>query len=268
MKKPQLLRCASEGAGSVSHIARLLFLRDFRVKERQSFLGAVWWFVPPLAAVAAFVFLRERGIFDPGDGPVSYPSYVACGVLLWQIFTEAILSPIRLFASARPMITQARLRPEGLVLAGLYEIGFHTAIRLALLGALLGFLGGFAWGPFLAAIPAALLLAYAGFTIGLFLAPISLLCLDVQQGLAMALPLWFLATPIVYFVSPEKRAAIWVIGNPAAVFLSGARDLLLGAGPTLTAPWLLWGGVFAAAAPFALVFVRRSLPILAEKVAD
>ena len=54
-------------------LAWRLFMRDLSARYRQSLLGYVWAFLPPLAATIPFVFLQITGlVYDRGHcHPVS-----------------------------------------------------------------------------------------------------------------------------------------------------------------------------------------------------
>src|ERR1041385_6310593 len=85
-------------------LAWRLFMRDISARYRQSVLGYVWAFLPPLATTFTFVLLNRSGVFSTGETAVPYAAYVMIGTLLWQVFADAINSPIKTVTSAKAML--------------------------------------------------------------------------------------------------------------------------------------------------------------------
>ena len=75
-------------------LAFQLAKRDISAQYRQSYLGVLWAFVPPLATAIVWIFLNSSGTVKLIDSGVPYPVYVFAGTLLWSIITESITSPI------------------------------------------------------------------------------------------------------------------------------------------------------------------------------
>jgi hypothetical protein len=166
-------------------VAWRLFLHGLRAGHRRSWLGYVWLLLPPLATTATWVYLNHTRVLDVGPTDVPYPVYVLAGTLLWQVFAEALHSPLQQLSSARNILTRSRTPHEALMLAGLFEVLFNFAVRAAvLLPVFLWF--GLSWGASVLLVPlgvAALLLL--GFSLGLLLTPTGLLYHDVSRGLSL-----------------------------------------------------------------------------------
>src|SRR5688500_14649923 len=76
-------------------LAWRLFVRDVSARYRQSILGYVWTFLPPLVATVTFVLLSRSGIFTPGDTRMPYVAFVMIGTVLWQTFADSITTPLK-----------------------------------------------------------------------------------------------------------------------------------------------------------------------------
>ena len=98
-----LLRHPIKLARSMAHdlwasreLAWRLFVRNISAQYRQSLLGYLWAFLPPIFTTLIFVFLNSQKILNIGETGIPYPAYVMMGTLLWQGFVDALNSPIKM----------------------------------------------------------------------------------------------------------------------------------------------------------------------------
>ena len=180
-------------------LAWRLFVHGLRARYRQSWLGYLWLLLPPLATTLTWVYLNRAGVLDVGETVgVPYPVYVLTGTLLWQVFAEALHSPLQQLGAARRILTKSRMPHEALLLAGLVEVLFNFAVRLVVLVPVLVWFGTRPGAALLVAPLGVLALLVAGFTLGLLLTPAGLLYQDVSRGLTLAAGFWFFLTPVIY----------------------------------------------------------------------
>jgi lipopolysaccharide transport system permease protein len=215
-------------------LAWRLFVRNISAQYRQTFLGYIWAFLPPIVSTAVFVFLNSQQILHIDDTAIPYPAYVMIGILLWQVFVDALNSPIRLVTTSKAMLAKINFPREALILTGLYEVIFNFLIRLLLLFA------AFLW--FQIPVPKTAIFAplgifaiiVFGLMIGLMLTPLAVLYQDIERGLGVFLQLWFFLTPIVYPPPATWPASLIAQLNPASSLLVTTRDwLTLGHAPFL-----------------------------------
>lgn len=247
-------------------LACRLFVRNVSVQYRQSLLGYVWAFLPPIFTTLTFVFLNSQKILSIGDTGIPYPAYVMVGTLLWQGFVDALNSPIKLITSSKSMLTKINFPREALILAGLGEVLFNFAIRLVLV------LIVFVW--FRIAVPQMILFApfgilalmALGLMIGILLTPLSVLYQDIVWGLAIITTMWFFITPVVYPPPTKWPASLLVRLNPVSPLLITTRELLTTG--TISQPgtfWLIMGITFFLM--FAgWVLYRLAMPHLIERI--
>ena len=57
-----LVRSIARDLLAARELAWRLFVRDLSAQYRQTFLGYIWVFLPPLAASLTFIFLNSQGI--------------------------------------------------------------------------------------------------------------------------------------------------------------------------------------------------------------
>ena len=207
-------------------LAWRLLVRNISAQYRQTILGYVWAFLPPIVTTLIWVFLNAQKIFDVGETNVPYPVYVLTGTLVWQVFVDAMNSPLRLVSSSRAMLVKINFPREALILTGIGEVLFNFAVRLVLL------VGIYFWfkipvpGTVLFAPLGILALIAFGLMMGLFLTPLSVLYQDIQFGIGILTQLLFFLTPIVYPPPTGWPASLLVKANPISPLLATTRDWL------------------------------------------
>ncbi|HEX8131722.1 MAG TPA: hypothetical protein VF527_21685 [Pyrinomonadaceae bacterium] len=207
-------------------VAWRLFLHSLRAGYRQSWLGYFWLLLPPLATAATWVYLNAANILNVGQTNVAYPLYVLTGTLLWQVFAEALLSPLQQLSSARNILIKSRTPHEALLLAGVVEVLFNFAVRLVVLLPLFIWFK-LQWNVSLLLVPVGVLsLLLAGFTIGLALTPLGLLYRDVSRGLSLFVGFWFFLTPVIYPLPTGWPASLPGTLNPITPLLVTTREWL------------------------------------------
>ena len=207
-------------------LAWRLFVRDFNARYRQTLLGYVWAFLPPLATTIPFIFLRSQGLLTTGETSIPYPAYVMVGMLFWQLFVDAVQCPLKAVIAAKPILSKVQFPPEAILMAGIGEVLFSFIIRLALLVLV------FAWYRSVPPSTAVLMpvvvisIIMLGFMVGLLVTPLGILYEDFTPGLAIATTFWLFFTPVVY---PAQRAGIGALItriNPVSPLVIVGRDWL------------------------------------------
>jgi lipopolysaccharide transport system permease protein len=208
-------------------LAWRLFVRDLSAQYRQTFLGYIWAFLPPLVASLTFIFLQSQGITRI-ETSIPYVAFAMMGTLLWQTFVDAIQSPLNSIQSAKAMLAKINFPREALLLGGLYMVGFNFLIRLVLLIVVMA-IWKVAPGPGLMVFPFAMLgLALCGFAVGMLILPIGTLYGDVGKSVPIAAQFWMLLTPVVYPARTEGFAGWLATWNPISPLITTARESLGG----------------------------------------
>ncbi|MBF0191487.1 MAG: ABC transporter permease [Magnetococcales bacterium] len=247
-------------------LAWRLFLREISQRYRQSVLGILWVLVPPLATTAIFVVLNARKILNLEPTEIPYPVYVLLGTLLWQIFSESVLAPLKAFEGCVPIMIKINMPREAPILSGMAQVLFLAGVQLLpALGVMIW--SGVVFTPAILLAPfAILMLVLLGTAIGLFLVPLGGLYRDIGEGSAMALKLAFFLTPVVYPPPQEWPWSLLVALNPVVPLLQGARDLMsIGTMHDPAAFWITCGGTLVALLA-GLVFYRLATPLVLERM--
>jgi len=221
-----MLREIAQDVWAGRELAWRLFLRDLRAGYRQTLLGYIWAFLPPLVAAATFIFLQSQGITRIEVVGIPYAAFALMGTLLWQIFVDALTSPSTSFGAAKAMLVKINFPREAVLMGGLYMVLFNAAIRLVLIAAVI-LIWHIPVGPTLAFLPLAMGgLVAAGFAIGLFITPISSLYGDAARAIPMVTGFWMLLTPVVYPPRSEGLAGWLATWNPVSPLIITARECL------------------------------------------
>ncbi|MBF0296725.1 MAG: ABC transporter permease [Magnetococcales bacterium] len=247
-------------------LAGQLLQREIRQRYRQSVLGFFWIVIPPIVTTLIFVMLQKNNIINIQATEIPYPLYVMLGTVLWQVFTESVLAPLKAFDSCVGIMIKINMPREAPILAGMAQVLFFMGVQLLLaVGCLLWFGVTFAPGMVLAPL-AVLALVIMGTGIGLFLVPLGGLFKDVAEGVGMLLRLLFFMTPIVYPPPTGWPWSLLVSLNPIVPVLTAARDLLAKGVVQEWAPFWFAAGGGVVLLLFGLLFYRITIPVVLERL--
>jgi lipopolysaccharide transport system permease protein len=243
-------------------LAWRLFIRDLSASYRQTWFGYAWAFLPPLANAFTFVFLHSQGLFETGATKLPYAAFAMISTLLWQVFVDALNSPVTSLLQAKPMLTKINFPREAVLIAGLGMVFFNFLIRLVLLaGVLLWFRVPMSASVLLFPLGVAALVV-CGFAIGLAISPIGGLYADVSKALPMVTSFWMLLTPVVYPAKATGLAGVLTTWNPVSPLIITARQLLIGEAPEFLLPFAFVFGGSLLAALCGLIAFRLTMPHL------
>ena len=220
-------------------LAWRLFMRDLKAQYRQTVLGYVWAFLPPLVGAATFIFLQSQGITNIEGTGIAYPAFAMMGTLLWQMFVDSMQSPLSSFGAARGMLVKINFPREAVLLGGFYMVLFNLMIRLLLVIAVMIWWHVPVDGTVLFFPIAAAALLAAGFAIGLLLVPISSLYGDIGRVIPIVSGFWMLLTPVVYPPRTEGLAGWLATWNPVSPLIITARETLTAQSLSMLGPFFM-----------------------------
>lgn len=249
-------------------LAWQLMIRDIKAQYRQSFLGIFWAFLPPIFMAIGFTLAGQSNVISISATDIPYPAYVMFSTALWQIFVEALNSPIQAITQAKPMLARINFPREAIILSKLGEIVFNFGIKLILIISLfVWFKVSINWTIILAPIALTHLIILGTF-IGLLLAPLGILYQDISKGMNMLTSFWLFITPVVYPLPSEGVFARLVKFNPVTPLLVTTRELATtGILTQVTGFWLVSAialiGLF-----LTWIFFRLAMPYVIERVSS
>lgn len=262
----QLLKNMWIDLNASKELAWCLFVRNISAMYRQTMLGYLWAFLPPVFTTLTFVFLNSQKIFSVGKTDIPYPAYVMIGTLLWQVFVDAMNSPLRVVNQSKSFLAKIKFPREALILAGIGEVLFNFLIRLVLLIAVFVFYKiSLPTVVFLAPLGIISLMAL-GLMFGVLLVPFGVLYQDIEKGLPLITAMWMLLTPVVYPPPSSWPASLLSSINPVSPLLITTREML-----TSGSFSQMSGFLTVVASTFVLLFVgwilyRLALPHLIERI--
>jgi ABC-type polysaccharide/polyol phosphate export permease len=256
-----------------------LTLRELRGRFKRSTLGWLWSIINPLASIAIYTLVF--GVFLKVDPPVGDPSgldvygfFLVCGLLPWTFLTNGLNGAASSIVGNEGLVKKVyfprSVLPAASTLAWLANFG----VELAVLGVVLLVAGNMVltWIP----VVVALMVIETGFVLGLglLLSAANAYFRDVQHFLAIALNIWFYATPILYppETIPEDTelfgmAARDLLGfNPMAVFVDSYRSVLYDLAWPTAGQWVAMIAVAAVSLVLGAAAFRRLEPRLAEEL--
>jgi lipopolysaccharide transport system permease protein len=261
----QLLRDMVQDLLASRELAWRLLVRNISVRYRQSLLGPVWTFMPPLATAIAFTLLRSSGVIEIGNTQVPYPFYVVVGVVLWQLFTNSLNLPLKAMKSAQTLIKTIKMPIEAIILSSVGELLFDQAINFSILILLLVlFKIPLTFGMLLAPF-ASLLLLLLGLGLGLLLVPVGSLYTDISSAIPIVTQFWFFLTPVIYTPPTRFPYSLLTHLNPVSPLLVGGRSLLSQGTLDDPTPFFIVSGLSMLLLLFGWVLYRLSIPILIER---
>ncbi|NEU72089.1 ABC transporter permease [Hassallia byssoidea VB512170] len=249
-------------------LARRLMMRDISAQYRQSFLGIIWAFLPPIFMATGFTLASNANVINVGKTDLPYPAYVMFSTALWQTFVEALNGPIQAVTVAKPMLARVNFPREALILAKIGEVFFNFAIKLILIVALfIWFRVSVSWTVILT--PVALIhLVLLGTFIGILLAPFGVLYQDVSKALTLFTGFWLFLTPVVYPIPSAGTFGFLVKLNPVTPLLVTARELATTG--VVSDPWRFWIVSVITIVGLLLTWIgfRLAMPYVVERVSS
>jgi len=252
---------------SVLRLSWQLFRGTIEAKYRRSFLGYVWMVFPAIAITGGVSLASQSGVIRPGQpSSLSYPLFVFIGVLIWQVFVDAVDVSHKAVDGARSYLTKVNCAREAIVLAQLYETLIIDVVRLALLVLLVVLFNGGEWR---AAAVLALCFTGAvvfGLGIGALLMPFTILFGDLQHGVRVVMTYGIFLTPAFYAPQGSGLFARLVQCSPLAPLMGSARDAAAGMAISQPGFFVAILGASIVVLVMGMLMIRVSAPILVERM--
>jgi len=207
-------------------LAWRLIVRNFSAQYRQTALGYVWAFLPPVVTSLAFLFLGKSGVLNVGDIELPMAAYMLISMTLWQLFADAVNAPLRLCSTSKAMLVKINFPREALILAGMGETLVSFLIRLILVAAIMLWFRIPIHSTIILVPLGVLALLALGTGVGILLTPIGILYEDISRSLPIFLTFWMMLTPVVYAPANEGLRAQLQQWNPATPLLVTTREWL------------------------------------------
>lgn len=230
-------------------LAVQIAVRDVTVRYRQTFLGAVWAVLQPVATMVVFsIFFGHLAHIPSGGHP--YPLFSLSGLVPWTFFATSLLLGSDSLVANSALVSKTYFPrifiPAGVLAAGLVDLSISTVILVVVV-----VVYGSALSVNLIALPLLVVLALStALGVGSALAAVNVRFRDVRYVVPFAVQIWLFLTPVAYPITLLHAPWRTVIAvNPMVGVVEGFRWAVLGG---TGAPWSLIG-VSAASAAVMLV---------------
>lgn len=206
----------------------ILAWRDIAVHYKQTFFGAAWAVIQPLAGMVIFTIVFSRIAKLPTEN-LPAPVFYYAGLLAWTFFSQAMNGASQSLIEGSRLITKVYF-PRIMIPAS--ALGYTT---LNFLVAFLLFIPLMAWYGVMPTVRLAFLplwilaLAATSLGVGVTIAALNVKYRDFRYVVPFLLQVWMFATPLVFPVSmiPEKWRWLAAI-NPMTGLVDGFRASLTG----------------------------------------
>jgi homopolymeric O-antigen transport system permease protein len=230
-------------------VAVQIATRDITVRYRQTFLGALWAILQPVATMVVFSIFFGKLAHLPSEGH-AYPVFSLTGLVPWTFFANALLLGSDSLVSNAMLVSKTYFPrifiPAGVLVAGLVDLSIATVILL-----IIAIAYGTTLSITLLLIPLLALIAFAAaLGVSSALSALNVRYRDVRYLVPFVVQIWLFATPVAYPITllhePWRHLAAL---NPMVGVVEGFRWAVLGSSNT---PWTLVG--ISAGAAFILLF--------------
>ncbi|WP_322971824.1 ABC transporter permease [Faecalibacter sp. LW9] len=241
--------------------------RDIQAQYRQSYLGLVWMFLPVIVNSLVWIFLNSSGAVNiESPNGVPYALYVILGTTIWTVFVESLQLPINSINAGKGIISKINFPKEALIVSGYYKFLFNLILKI---GIAIVFIFIFGAIPNVSIVFFPLLLfiiSLFGSAIGVILAPIGLLYTDISRMITMGTQFLMYVTPVVYMVPKLGWSNFIFKINPLTYLINDTRNSLIGLPVESIGYSLIIGAFSLVVFLIGLVFLRKSINILIEKI--
>lgn len=245
-------------------VALRIVIKNIASQYRQTYLGYVWAILPAIFTTSIFVYLNSKNILNIETKETNYVVYVLSGMVLWQVFTDALQAPLKHTSQSMVMLKKIMFPREAIILAGVGEVLINFFIRFLLLIAVLFIYETMPSSNILYIPFTVFSLMILGTLFGLLLLPIGLLYQDISKMLVMITALWFFLTPVIYPLSDKNDSLL--IFNPVSSILITGRSLLLNANEIYVLQSFIITSISILVCFCAWIIYRISLPYIIERM--
>ena len=247
-------------------LAWRMLLRDTKAMYRQSLLGYVWLFLPPLATVLVWVLLNSSSLVNIDSGDVPYPLFVITGTVLWTAFNSSVMAMQEIMGSARSMLSKVNFPHEALIISAFGKALLNSVIPALILIPAFVIYGVVPDSGVLFFPIGFLSIMILGCAIGLMFVPIGALYGDVGRAIQMALRFGFFVTPVIYAMPDSGQTRTLLLWNPVTAPLVSSRSWLIGGESVFAMEMTLIFGISLLVLLTATVFFKVVMPHLIERL--
>ena len=209
--------------------------KEVKVRYKQAVLGVVWTLLQPLAMMAVFIILLNRGL-GVSTGEIPPPLYYLSGLIIWNLFNHAVTNAAGSMVSNANIIKKIYFPRLVIPISSVLVSSFDFLISLILFFVLILYyqISGNIDISWLLLIPTVLIAyfitAITAFSLGTFLSAINVKYRDVRYALPFFVQSLFFITPVMY--DGQVIQSEWIVNalqwNPLYWAIEMVRQAILG----------------------------------------
>ena len=172
-----------------------LFLRELKLKYKNTFLGFFWSILTPLSQM--IVLYLVFGIYMRFNIP-NYILYLVAGLFLWQSFSNLVFSGLNCFLSNGPLMKKLACPRSVFVWAALFSEIFHLLLTIPMTMLIMVFSGVPFSGNLFLLFPLLFLFILFSSGVIMLVGTIQMLFRDMERLISIFLQLLFYVTHVFY----------------------------------------------------------------------
>lgn len=204
--------------------------KELKVKYKNSFLGFFWTMLNPALYITIFWLVFTKFL---ENGIPEFVVYFASGLLVWNLFTNALSSATNSVVSNGGIVKKVYFPREILPLASVGSALVHYFLQMSVLVTMLFlFKHNIDWSlVWILPIALTTLLIFVS-ALGIMLSAVNVYSRDMQHLLELILLAWFWLTPVVYaHIKLPTSGFLGLIGsiiraNPMAAIISPFQKVI------------------------------------------
>lgn len=206
--------------------------RNFKVRYKQTLIGALWAVVRPFTLMVVFTIVFNRGAGIQPDGNVPYAVFSYAGLLFWNYFSQSVSQVSSSLVAYQNIIKKIYfprlLVPVSTAITGLIDFALSVLIFI---GLVIHFDVSIQVLGMVLFIPLLVMTILTVLGVGLFMAALNVRYRDVEQLMPFLVQVLLFITPVIYPVSIVPASWQWILFiNPMTAVVEVARYSLLGVG--------------------------------------
>lgn len=242
----------------------ILAARDFKVRYKQTFFGALWAVIQPIIAMVVFTLIVGGALGVSGEG-VPYAAFVIVGLALWFPFNSAVTQSAESLIRDPDLITKVYFPRPLAPLAAVLAPGVDMLIAMTI-AVVVSLVAGVTLGPAALLLPLCCVAAVVvALSFALWLSALNVLYRDVRYAVVFGMQVLFFATPVVYAL-PDTAWAELLALNPLVGVIEVARWALLGVDAPSAAVLLISVGATVFLMASGLLFFRNTERQFADRI--
>jgi len=247
-------------------LAGILAWRDFRVRYKQTFIGAAWAIIVPfMQMVVITIVFGKFAKFDSGG--LAYPIFSYAGLLLWGYFAGAFQRGSNSVVGSMNFITKVYfprvLLPMASVVSPIVDFFFASTVLFGLMVYFDTYPG-----PEIVLAPVFVVLAaLTALGAGMFFAAINVRYRDVPYVIPFLVQIWWFASPVAYSTATLSETQQLVLAlNPMFSVINGFRWTVVGTAPPTAGQFAISMGAIVVFLLVGLAIFRRNEARFADQI--